>query len=73
MADDLRGITEKTMSNKTIAIMVRFKYNSTTYPIKNFTKLYGCKTRTQARKKLNEININFTRYRTFFKYPYYFK
>jgi len=57
MADELRGITEKTMSNGKTAIMVRFKYNSTTYPVKNFTNLYGCKTRTQARDKLNEIKV----------------
>lgn len=57
MADDLRGITEKKMKNGTNAIMVRFKYDGTTYPVKNFTKLFGCKTRTQARDKLNECKV----------------
>ncbi len=53
----LRGITEKKMKNGTTAIMVRFKFDSTTYPVKNFTKLYGCETRTGARKKLDEIKV----------------
>ncbi len=57
MADDLRGITEKKMKNGKTAIMVRFKYDGTTYPIKNFTKLFGCNTRTGARDKLAECKI----------------
>lgn len=57
MADDLRGITEKKMKNGTTAIMVRFKYDGTTYPVKNFTKLFGCENRTQARDKLYECKV----------------
>ena len=57
MADDLRGITEKKMKNGTTAIMVRFKYDGTTYPVKNFTKLFGCENRTQARDKLHECKV----------------
>ena len=34
---------------------VRFKYQSKTYPIKNFIKIYGCKNVTQTKNKLAEI------------------
>lgn len=57
MADDLRGITEKKTKNGDTVIMVRFKYDGTTYPVKNFTKLFGCNTRTDARDKLAECKI----------------
>ena len=57
MADDLRGITEKKMKNGNNAIMVRFKFDGTTYPVKNFTKLFGCENRTQAKHKLNECKV----------------
>lgn len=57
MADDLRGITEKKMKNGEINIMVRFKYDGTTYPVKNFTKLFGCNTRSDARDKLYECKV----------------
>jgi len=53
----LKGITDKKMKNGTTAIMVRFKYDSTTYPVKNFTKLYGCETRSDAKKKLDAIKV----------------
>ena len=52
-----QGITKKTMSNGEINIFVRFKHLSKTYPVKNFTKLYGCKTETQAKNKLEEIKV----------------
>lgn len=55
--DTLQGITEKILKDGTKNIMVRFKYQSKTYPIKNFTKLFGCKTRTQASKKLGEVKV----------------
>lgn len=51
------GITEKKLKNGEKAIMVRFKYLSKKYAPRNFTKLYGCTTATQARDKLNEIKI----------------
>lgn len=35
--------------------MVRFRYLNKNYPIKNFTKMYGCITLTQTQNKLNEI------------------
>lgn len=57
MADDLRGITEKKMKNGCTAIMVRFKYDGTTFPIKNFSKLFGCENKTQARDRLNECKV----------------
>ena len=49
------GITKKTMSNGSIALMVRFKHLGITYPIKNFTTLFGSKTERQAFDKLNEV------------------
>jgi len=52
-----KGITEKKMKNGTIAIMVRFKYDNTIYPVKNFTKLYGCKTRSEAKTQLDKIKV----------------
>ena len=57
MADELRGITEKKMKNGSTAILVRFKYNGDIFPVKNFTKLFGCTTRTQAKDKLNECKL----------------
>lgn len=50
-----KGITEKKMKDGSISIMVRFKYLGVTYPVKNFTKLYGCKTKSVADKKLDQI------------------
>ena len=52
-----QGISTKTLQNGSTAIMVRFKYQSTTYPVKNFTKLFGCTTETQANNKLNEVKV----------------
>ena len=43
------------MKNGEIHFYVRFKYQSKTYPVKNFTKLYGCKNVTQTKNKLAEI------------------
>ena len=51
----LKGISEKIMNDGTTAIMVRFQYQSVTYPIKNFTSLFGCRTKTQAKNKLIEV------------------
>lgn len=52
-----QGITKKTMSNGEVNIFVRFKYLSQTYSVKNFTKLFGCKTETQTKNKLEEIKV----------------
>lgn len=51
------GITTEYDSKNNIKIMVRFKYEGKIYPVKNFTKLYGCKTQNEANKKLQEIKI----------------
>lgn len=52
-----KGITTKIMADGSKAIMVRFKYQNRTYPIKNFTNLFGCKTETQAFNKLQEVKV----------------
>ena len=49
------GITEKKMEDGSIAVMVRFQHMSIRYPLKNFTTLFGCRTKTQARNKLIEV------------------
>lgn len=52
------GITTKIHSKtKEKSIMVRFQYLGTIYPVKNFTKLFGCKSETQAYNKLQEIKL----------------
>ena len=43
------------MKDKSTNIMVRFKHNGVTYPVKNFTKLFGCTTEKEAFELLNEI------------------
>lgn len=48
-------ITEKIQKNGERVIMVRFSYNNKTYPVKNFTKLFGSRTKAQAREKLVEV------------------
>jgi integrase len=50
-----KGISKKKMKDNSISIMVRFKHQSITYPIKNFTKLFGCRTEKDAFLKLGEI------------------
>lgn len=52
-----QGISKKTMSNGEVHIFVRFKHLGKIYPVKNFTKLFGCKTETKAKDKLAEIKI----------------
>lgn len=49
------GITEKVMNDGTKAIMVRYKVGGKSYPVRNFTKYFNCKTKTQAKKKLAEV------------------
>jgi integrase len=57
----ISGITTKKMKNGEEAIMVRFKYLGKIYPVKNFTKLFGCKTPIQARDKLNEVKLEISK------------
>ncbi len=57
MAKIPKSIYEKKMKDGSINIMVRFTYNGLTYPVKNFTKLYGCETRTTAYEKLTEVKV----------------
>ena len=49
------NITIKTLKNGTKNYYVRFMYNGKKYPPKNFTKLYGCKTKKQTEEKLAEV------------------
>ncbi|MDB2562993.1 hypothetical protein N9X61_05240, partial [Sulfurimonas sp.] len=51
------GITTKTSKNGVKNVYIRFKYNGKIYPIKNFTKLFGCKTEKQAFEKLQEVKV----------------
>lgn len=57
MASLPKSIYEKKMKDKSIHIMVRFTHDGITYPVKNFTKLYGCTTRTEAFDKLKEVKV----------------
>lgn len=57
MAAKYTGIIIKVKEDGTKNILVRFQYNGTRYPLKNFTKLYGCKTEKQAYDKLCEIKL----------------
>lgn len=49
------GITEKIMEDGSTAIMVRFQHLSIRYPIKNFTNIFGCRTKTAARNELIKV------------------
>lgn len=55
------GITTKTMSDGSKNIFVRFKYLSKIYPVKNFTKIFGCKTEKQAFERLQEVKIDISK------------
>jgi integrase len=55
------GITTKTMSDGSKNIYVRFKYLSKIYPVKNFTKIFGCKTEKQAFERLQEVKIEISK------------
>lgn len=50
-----KGISKKIMKDKSVHIMVRFKHNGITYPIKNFSKLFGSQSEKDAFEKLNEV------------------
>jgi integrase len=51
------GITTKQLQNGQKVIMVRFKYLGKVYSVKNFTKLFACKTESQAFNKLHEVKV----------------
>jgi integrase len=53
-----KGIYTKTLNDGTKAIYVRFKYLGKTYPVKNFTKIFNCRTEKQAYNKLQEIKVD---------------
>jgi integrase len=55
-----QGISTEYDKDNNIKIMVRFMYEGKHYPIKNFTKLFGCKTQAQASKKLDEVKVLIT-------------
>jgi len=50
-----KGIKTEVLKNGSKVVKVRFKHLGKTYPIKNFTKLFGCKTEKSAFEKLQEI------------------
>jgi integrase len=52
------GITTKTLKNGTKSIYVRFKHHGKNYGVKNFTKLFGCKTEKSAFDKLYEVKLS---------------
>ncbi len=51
------GITKTNLKNGDIAIKVRFKYEGKNYGVRNFTKLFGCRTEKDAFNKLQEVKI----------------
>lgn len=57
----VRGIFKKKMKNGETHFYVRFKYMSKTYPIKNFTKLFGCNTLTQTKERLEEVRVDISK------------
>lgn len=57
MATIPKSIYEKRMSDGSTHIMVRFTHGGITYPVKNFTKLFGCEKRSDAKSKLEEVKL----------------
>lgn len=55
------NITIKTLQNGTKNYYVRFMFQGREYPVKNFTKLYGCKTKKTTLLKLSEIKIEISK------------
>lgn len=49
------GILSKKLKSGETCIMVRFKYLGKDYGVRNFTKLYNCKTQKSAFEKLQEV------------------
>ncbi|MAD42200.1 MAG: hypothetical protein CL623_07390 [Arcobacter sp.] len=60
MAKIPKSIYEKKMKDGSINIMVRFTHDCVTYPVKNFTKLYGCEKRSDAVDKLIQVKALLT-------------
>lgn len=58
MATAYPGISTKISKDGAKNIYVRFKHLSKTYPVKNFTKLFGVKTEKQAYEKLQIIKVS---------------
>jgi integrase len=56
-----KGISKKIMKDRSTHIMVRFKHNGITYPVKNFTKLFGCKTEKEASEKLGDVKAQLSK------------
>lgn len=56
-----KGITLKSLKDGSKHYYVRFKHNGKTYPLKNFTKLYGCRTEKQTFEKLQEVKLLISR------------
>ena len=51
------NITKKILKNGSTNYYVRFMYQGREYLVKNFTKLYGCKTEKKTFEKLQEIKM----------------
>lgn len=51
------NVYEKLSTQNQKQYMVRFKHLKVTYPLKNFTTLYGCTTAKQTHNKLYEIKL----------------
>ena len=51
----MQELQRKKLKNGSVAIMVRFKHLGITYPVKNFTKLFGVRTEKSAFEKLSEV------------------
>ena len=54
---EYKGITEKILKDGTINYYVRFKYLNVNYGVRNFTKLFNCKTQKQTYDKLQEVKF----------------
>lgn len=55
------NIKVKTLKNGSKNFYVRFMYNGKEYPVKNFTKLFGCRKEKQTIEKLNEVKLLISR------------
>jgi site-specific recombinase XerD len=56
-----KGIVKKRLKNGETHLYVRFKYLSKIYPVKNFTKLFGCLTIKQVEEQLSKIKIEISK------------
>jgi len=55
------NVTIKTLKNGTKNYYVRFMFQGREYPVKNFTKLYGCKTKKSTLERLAEVKIEISK------------